>query len=276
METIDGYEARPLRYKERLARKIVAPYIDSVLLALPERGHEPMPDFEMVHDGERIGWLEVTTGTDQASRTLYGQLEERGHKLTTHRLRYDWFLLLKSAFDFRAYDRERLVDALVIRELTMSPYPTGWMDPNSHPESDAILDGYHVARAGPTNSASGDEAVVRFNPSGQMHWVDANTINRLAEERFDAKRSQLDGRKGERHLFVWVDIWERSGAGVAMYGFGDDDDYLPGEAPVFPEWVSDVWLLHTVGQPRLWHCSRVTRAWETYDVDRAVLNVENA
>jgi len=60
-----------------------------------------------------------------------------------------------------------------------------------------------------------------------------------------------------------------------MSGFGDDDDYLPGEAPVFPEWVSDVWLLSTVGQSRLWHCSRVTRAWEAYDVDRAVLNVEN-
>lgn len=271
METIEDHDARPLPYDERVAREVVAPYIDSVLVALPEPGHESTPDFEVCRDGKRVGWLEVTTATDQASRTLYGQLERIGHKLSTDRLQYDWFLLVKPAFDVRAIgDGERLFDALAIRELTGTPYPTRSMGPNSHPESDAILNELHVAHGGPTNPADGD-AVVRLNPKGQMHMVDANTINRLAVERFTAKRSQLEGRQGERHLFVWVDIWERSGASVAMGTY--DDPQVPDEGPVFPDWVSDVWLLHTVGQPRLWHCSRATGVWRTYAVDPAIFDV---
>ncbi len=271
MGTINRHDARSLPDDERLAREVVAPHIDSILVALPEPGNEPTPDFEMCRDGKRVGWLEVTTGTDQASQTLNAQLEEAGRRRrTTRRLRCDWFLQLTPDSNLRTLNEERLFDALALREPTLTPYPTAMMDPISIPESDAILAKFHVARANPLNASDGDEATVLLDISGQMNRVDADTINRLAEQRCDAKRPQLEGRQGERHLFVRVDKWERSGAGVAMHGFGDNEPPVPYEGPTFPEWVSDVWLLNTVGQPKLWHCSQATEAWKIYDIDPAV------
>ncbi len=269
---IEARDARIPPRDEQLAREIVSPYLDAALVSLPESGHEPIADFALYRGADHIGWLEVTTATDQATRTLFGQLELLGHKLTTDRLRYDWFLLLKPTFNLRTVDRERLFDALWVRELDLAHYPTGYRK-RSHPESDAILDKYDVARAGPTNEATGD-AVVRLNPTGQMHWIDPNTINRLVEERFDAKRGQLEGRHGERHLFVLVDVWERSGAAMAMHGYGGNEPDLPTEPPYFPRWVTHVWLLQTVGQPRLWHCSHASGVWTTHTVDPALLVVD--
>jgi len=78
------------------------------------------------------------------------------------------------------------------------------------------------------------------------------------------KRKSLEGLAGQRHLFVLVDINDRSGASIAMGGY---DAELPTRLPDFPPWATDVWLMPLYFEIRLWHASRDPGSWEMIDVD---------
>lgn len=108
MVMIEARDARIPPQDEQLAREIVSPYLNAALVCLSESGHEPIPDFALYRGANQIGWLEVTTATDQGTRTLFGQLELLGHKLTTDRLRYDWFLLLARSTSEPSIERDSL------------------------------------------------------------------------------------------------------------------------------------------------------------------------
>lgn len=236
METMEACDARTPSPEEALARRVVAQYVDGILCALDDRGPSSTPDFKLVRDGETVGWLEVTTGTDPTSTKQWKALEKQSSSFTTDRLRYDWLLLLEPAANVKRIKAEsRLLDALVLRELVLTRYPTETIDAGlyeiHHPESDAILDDYGVQHAGWTGLAEGD-AVVRLNPGARGAVIDMNLINRLAEERSAAKRHQLDRRPGERHILVRVDPWETTGAGHAMW-IGYENHPLP-DLPTSP------------------------------------------
>lgn len=70
METMEACDARTPSPEEALARQVVAQYVDGILCALDDRGPSSTPDFKLVRDGETVGWLEVTTGTDPTSTTV--------------------------------------------------------------------------------------------------------------------------------------------------------------------------------------------------------------
>lgn len=275
METMEACDARTPSPEEALARRVVAQYVDGILCALDDRGPSSTPDFKLVRDGETVGWLEVTTGTDPTSTKQWKALEKQSSSFTTDRLRYDWLLLLEPAANVKRIKAEsRLLDALVLRELVLTRYPTETIDAGlyeiHHPESDAILDDYGVQHAGWTGLAEGD-AVVRLNPGARGAVIDMNLINRLAEERSAAKRHQLDRRPGERHILVRVDPWETTGAGHAMW-IGYENHPLP-RPPDLPDWVTHMWMLAATGPPRLWHSAREADEWTVYDVDPAVFQV---
>lgn len=267
-------DAKRLKPEEELARQIVTPFVDGTLCALDEHGSIPTPDFMLVRDGETVGWMEVTIGTDPTAKKQAKALEKTGSSFTTEQLGYDWFLLLEPAANIERITTEaQLLYALALREGVLTRYPTATVDTGlyeiDHPESDAILDDYGIQHAGWTGLADG-VAVVRLNPGVRSPDIDLNLINRLAEKKAAAKRRQLDGRQGERHLFVRADIWEETSAAIWL---GYEDRYpLPG-LPDLPDWVSDVWILISLGQPRLWHSSRDTEAWTVHDVDPAVFKV---
>lgn len=278
METVKAGDARRLAADEELARAILVPYLSGQLVALASTD-DPTPDFALYRDGRPAGWLEVTTATDEATHRVSANLRRRGQRFFSDRLTRSWMVIFRRTADLSRLDRERLVDALVPKEQILARDTFGQADPRvrrrfasedmrDYPTMRAILAEYDVADTYDLPTHDGQPRVL-LNHEGHASFVDPAHINRLVEAKLDAKQKQLEGRSGERHLFIWVDVYERSGAAVAMGGY--DEPELPDELPSFPPWGTAVWLMGTVSPPRLWHARRDMDAWEVFNVDLSKL-----
>ncbi|MBA3362454.1 MAG: hypothetical protein H0T94_13530 [Acidimicrobiia bacterium] len=250
-------EAKEPRREEKLARELLRGHIAGELIYI-----DP-PDFVVCRDGAVVGAVEVTRATDEETNRLQARLDRDGRSFLSDRLRSSWIVTFKKSADLLRLDRQRLVDALWLREQGMVRHAleAGNRRLEQRIALEAMRDERQISEvfetfgidfAAPWNESSA-VSTVHLSESGHSAAIGPVLVNRLAEAMFLRKEAVLRSQTGERHLFVWVDPWEPGGAGLAMGGIGEPD--LPDEPPTFPSWVTDVWMASTFGRVRLWHCS---------------------
>lgn len=252
--------------EEEFARAVLSQFLPGKLVS-----HHPRPDFVLCHGGKPVGWVEVTRATDAATNRLWANVRKRGGKVTTRMLKHNWIVSFKTGADLRRLDTQRLIAALALEERIIDNSALAQSDPHGHrrlvrhnyPTIRRTLREFHIHSHHRLSPAEGSAKVI-FNVEGHASFVDPNHITRLAEEKLLAKQKSLAGLTGELHLFILVDINERSGASVAVT---DRESTLPQRLPQFPPWSTDVWLMATHFTLRLWHARRGSRAWEIFDID---------
>jgi hypothetical protein len=259
---------------EELARTVLSPHLQGSLVS-----YDPRPDFALCQHGEPIGWVEVTRATDESSNRVEANLQRRGRKFYSDRLTHDWIVSFKRTADLRKLDQSRLEEALRLQELfdmlsaltesdTQQRRRRATDYVRNYPRVRSILDEHHVWTCHPLREAEDRSAQVLLTMQSTGGFAKPETIVELAEEKMRIKKKSLEGLTGQRHLFVLVDINDRSGASIAMGGY---DAELPTRLPDFPLWATDVWLMPLYFEIRLWHASRDLGAWEVIDVDVSTL-----
>ncbi len=248
------------RDDEELARVLLGEHLSGELV----RVDPPLPDFVICRDGVIEGGVEVTRATDEDSERLRGLLRKDGPSFESDRLEQNWIVMFNKGADLRKLNRDRLVDALVLMELDATERALAATNRQIQ-QRHALEAIRHETQIKGVLGTLGVDHAIPWNhnkPAGTVHlseggwtwaWEHPNLINDLAEEVIERKKEKgLRSISGESHLFVWVDPWEPTGAGILMSGQAE----LPEEPPKIPDWVTDVWMVSTFGPARLWHCSR--------------------
>lgn len=261
-------------WDEELARTVLSPHLDGQLVA-----HDPRPDFALCRDNRPVGWIEVTRATDEKSNRLDANLRRRGRKFHSDRLTHDWIIVFRPTADLRRLDQDSLVEAFRLQEifdvldaLTESDIAVRRRRTADYvrdfPRVKRILDENHVWLCHRLRPAEGERAKVLMTMQPGGGFANPDTITDLAEEKLAKKQKSLDGLAGQLHLFVLVDLNDRSGASIAMGGYEGE---LPTRVPEFPPWATDVWLMPLYFEIRLWHARRDAASWEVLPVDVSAL-----
>lgn len=261
-----GRDLKKPRYEESLARDVLASHFDGEL-----HGYLDPPDFVVCRDDEVVGWLEIVRATDSGVKRLMANLLNKttGLAHATPLLAWDWLVTFDKATNARHLVMKQLVDVLTgLEEAMGSAVPQPGLGIQLEPTR-VLAEGKHsgagdMALAIPLERASG-EGTVYTSPEGFMPVFDPGLINDLAERMAHIKEKSLGGRKGERHLFVWVEPHEPTRAGLTMSGGADV--VLPSDAPTLPAWVSHIWMVSTHGRPRLWQYSETQENWTVSNLD---------
>lgn len=195
-------------------------------------------DFTIIR-AQSTSALEVTQATDFATERFFAALEKHGSSFEAPTLTNHWIVTLDTpgtGFGSRALRHLQgdLVDALSTLEAS------GAQEFNCHrPDGTArdICEQHDFLTSGATFDMDGPPQVW-LNHSTVFSFA-ASDLVEAAEARasLDDNRAKLAAsRFDERHLFVWINVWEFAASTVFAQGTPPPRD------PVLPEEITHLWI----------------------------------
>lgn len=219
-----------------------------------------------IRRGDFRAAVEVTQATDTAAERYYGAIGRYGESFDAEGLQHHWMVAVDTPpSDFRARDLKRLQQDLLAMISLLETKGRTRFDCHRAAEAEReVCATYDFVKFGNTVDLDGPPDV-RLNHVPVVAF-DAGDLVEVAEVRArldDNRRKLAKSGLGERHLFVWVNVWELGASAAFAVGVP------PPRAPDLPEEVTDLWVGRLVDEEvQVWHFAGGTWAYHEVDTEK--------
>jgi len=238
---------------EEAAARTVATVLGATWELHDTAGRSGAYDFTIIRDGSEVA-LEVTQATDFATERFFAAMERLGSSFDAPALKKHWIVTLETPgteFGRRGLKNLQvdLLDALSRLE------DTGAEEFNCHrpdavaramcAQHDFLTSGATLDMDGPPQVWLNHSTVFSFAPSDLVEAAEARAS--LDDNRAKLAASGFD----ERHLFVWINVWEFAASTAFAQGTP------PPRSPELPEEITDLWIARLAhGEVDVWWFSK--------------------